>query len=327
LDLVPPGPPPPPPEPLVIAPVPDPFRKSGGLFFLLLLGLFLPGLVAQALHPAAGLAWSEVFVFLVPALIVATGSNLRPATYLGLRRVRLPPVTLALLVGAAGFMVANGVMGLWLKVLPAKIVDTFDVGRLFDVPRGEQVLLAVSASVLAPFCEEVAFRGYLQRTLAARRGPGFAIAATALLFAILHLDPVRFPALVLLGAVFGWLSWRAGSIWPAIVAHATNNGIASGQVLWAGVPSGDTPAPTTPELLLFLALFGAFLALLAAGYRAATPVPPPATDAIALANPADPSTHFSAARVPLALWAAAALGATLLGILALLTGAHRLPAG
>lgn len=322
LDLVPPGPPPPPSEPAVALPAPAPFRKSGGLFFLLLLGLFLPGLVAQALHPAAGLAWSEVFVFLLPAFVVAAGSNLEPVRYLGLRRVGLPPVTLAVLVGAAGFLVANGVMALWVKLLPAWVPETFDVGRVFDAPRSEQIVLAVSASVLAPLCEEVAFRGYLQRTLAIRHGPGLAIAATALLFAILHLDPVRFPALVLLGAAFGWLSWRAGSVWPSIVAHATNNGIASGVVLSQGIPSGDAPLPPTADLLRALAVGGAAFGLLAAGYRAATPSPPPATDAIALRDPADPSTRFRAARVPLALWMAAALGLTLLGALGLHASLH-----
>ena len=74
-----------------------------------LLALFLPGLLAQTLHVFAGLVWSELFVFLLPALVLTTGSNLRARPYLGCA-LRPAPVVLGALAGGAGTLLAMAVM-------------------------------------------------------------------------------------------------------------------------------------------------------------------------------------------------------------------------
>lgn len=288
------------------------------MFFLVLLLLFGLGIVAQALQRTVGLAWSEVFALLLPAAVAAAGSNLRPAPLLGFVRPRASQVVVGALVGGAGFVLANGIMDAWIRLLPARVVRSFDVAKVFEVPFREQVVLAVLASTVAPLCEEAAFRGYLQRTLALRVRPGRAIGVAAVLFATLHLDPVRFPALVVLGALFGWLAWRAGSTWPAIAAHAANNALASGLVLALGAPEAAAPEPPPSFPLVAISVGGLALAFLARVYAAATPAPPPPEAAVERIVPADPSTRFSPARVPPRLWAAAWLGLALLAAMLLL---------
>lgn len=323
MDSLPPGPAQGEPAPSPAAPDaapppgPAPFRKSGLLFFGTLVLLFGPGLLAQSLHPAAGLAWSELFAFLLPAVAAALGSNLRAARYLGLTRARGVHLGLAALVGGAGFLTANALMALWVRLVPEGWADRFDVGRLFEAPLGDRIAIALVATLLAPLCEEVAFRGYLQRTLAIRRGPLVAVAASALLFAVLHLDPIRFPALIVLGLVFGWLSWRSGSTWSSVVAHAVNNGLASIFALASGRPDPAAELPPAAEVARALAAGVVALALLLRAYRNATPVPPPPTEAVALRDPGDPSVRFRLARLPRSAWAAASLGLTLLAVMAL----------
>jgi uncharacterized protein len=312
------------PATLPVALPPPPFRKSGSAFFAALLALFLPGLLAQSLHPAAGLAWSELFVFALPAVLAALGSNLRPVAYLGLTRPGRAPAVLGVLVGGAGFLVANALMALWIRVVPRAWVELFDIGKLFETPIGVRVAIALVASVLAPLCEELAFRGYVQRTYAIRHGHRLAIPAAALLFAALHVDPVRFPALVFLGVVYGWLAARAGSIWPAIAAHAVNNGLASAIALLAARPEAPVEAPPVADVLRALVVGGLALALLLRAYRNATPAPPPPASAIVLRDPADPRTRFDLRRVPGSAWSAAVAGAVLLVAIGLLGGRRAL---
>jgi membrane protease YdiL (CAAX protease family) len=289
-----------------------PGRAEALAFYGVLLVLVLPDLLAQASNRVLGLAWSELFTMLLPAAVAAAGSNLRVARALGLGRARPLPIALGALLGAAGFLAANGVMALWVMVLPDRLLEVFpDVGRIFEGgPVARAVVIAV-AVLLAPLCEEAAFRGYLQRTLLGAMRPAWAIAITALLFAARHLDPVRFPALILLGALFGWLAWRSGSLWPAVAAHAANNALAAGLALLGVGGDAALARPTLVEALGPLLVGGAVTAGLAAAFRSIAPAPA-GPDAVARRDPGDPSTRFRAHLVPRAMWAAALAGAAAL---------------
>jgi membrane protease YdiL (CAAX protease family) len=291
--------------------------KSALAFFGVLLALFPGALLAQHAHPVAGLAATQLFAFLVPALVATAGSNLRLAPFLKLGRPRPALLALGALAGGAASLVAAAVMILTQHLLPRSWVESYDLSRLFEGPRWEQAALVAVAAVLAPACEEITFRGYLQSTLALGRRPRAAIAGGALLFAVLHLDPVRFPALVVLGAAFGWMTWRAGSVWPAVAAHAANNALAAALFLAAGPPRGERPPPSATAALL---AFGAVaLALLLRAVAATSPRPPPTgQEAVVLRDPASPSIHFDPRRVPRPLAAVAAGGAAVLLALALL---------
>jgi len=291
--------------------------KSALAFYGVVLALFLPAMLAQLASPVAGLAATQLVVFLVPALVMTAGSNLRAVPYLRLGATRPALVVLGVLAGSAGYLVAGSIMTATQRVLPESWVKAYDLTRLFEGPEWEKIALALLAGILAPACEELTFRGYLQTTLALRRGPRVAIAAGALLFAALHLDPVRFPALLVLGALFGWLTWRAGSIWPAVAAHAANNGLAAGLLLAAGVPE-PPPSPSLGAIAAALVGGGGALALLVALYRAASPSPPEPGSTVALRDPSSASIVFDPSRVPRALGAIALAGAAALLVLAAL---------
>jgi membrane protease YdiL (CAAX protease family) len=291
--------------------------KSALAFFGVLLALFPAALLAQAAHPVGGLAATQVFVFLVPALVATAGSNLRLVPFLRLGAPRPALVALGALAGMAASLVAAGVATFMHRYLPRGWVDARDLSRLFEGPPWEQAAVVLVAAALAPVCEEITFRGYLQTTLALGRRPAAAVAGAAFLFALLHLDPVKFPVLFLLGAAFGWVTWRSGSVWPAVAAHAANNGLAAAIFLAA-----DPPVDERPPLSWILALLttGAVaLALLLLAIGAAGPRPPPrAEDALALRDPAAPSIRFDPGRVPRPLAAAAAGGVAVLVALSLL---------
>jgi len=297
------------------APRPEPEKSALGFFAAVLALYALLGSGAQALRPALGLAWTEVFVFLLPALAAAAGSNLSPGSFLLLsRRPRLLHMAIATGIGAALFLVASGVMTLSTLLLPASWVERFDLTRLFLGSGAQRLAMALLASLLAPVAEEVAFRGYILSALRTRTRPWPAIAGAAFLFAAMHLDPIRFPAVLLLGVAFGWLAWRSGSIWPAVVAHAVNNGLGSAVATSAG---RDLGADADLASALAVSAVGvAAVAPLALAFWRATPSPPPLAEALAPVDPLDPSIRFRLSRVPGGYRYLAAAGAALLAALA-----------
>ena len=89
------------------------------------------------------------------------------------------------------------------------------------------VLLFVIVVVAAPVIEELFFRGLLQRAVDHRWGQRWAVAASAVVFGAVHLQPLQFPALVLFGLVAALLTERYRRLGPAIFAHVGFNAVAT----------------------------------------------------------------------------------------------------
>lgn len=294
---------PPPPDP-----APAAGHAPGGASFVLLLAALLPaGIAAQGAHPLAGLLWTELFVFLLPAVIVALGSGLDARTWLRLRPAPPRALAAAVPVGLAGWLLGSAAFAAVRALAPAGLVERYDLSRLFEGPPAERLAFALAAGIVAPLCEEVAFRGHLASTLHLRHRPAFAVAASALLFGALHLDPLRAPSLILLGALYGWLAWRTGSVWPAVVAHATNNSVAAGLALWAGGHASGASDPTLGTALAGIGIGAGAVAAAAAAFRAAAPAAAPRT-LLPIRDASDPPHPFRLASVPRPLVAAAAAG-------------------
>lgn len=91
------------------------------------------------------------------------------------------------------------------------------------VEPGKRVWFALAALVLAPFVEEVIFRGIMYPYLKQRIGPRLAVGITSVMFAAIHFNLVIFIPLVFLGVVLTWLYERTDSLLTPIVTHAVFN--------------------------------------------------------------------------------------------------------
>ena len=137
---------------------------------------------------------------------------------------------------------------------------------------GEALGLFLAVAVIAPWGEELFFRGLLQRGLVPHLGRGSAIVASAGLFALCHGGwPLRTGSFVL-GVALGYLVDRCGSLWPALAAHAANN-TAVVLVAWLGVAPSRWLSPPLPPgsaagLEALLAASCGVLALAWSGRRA-----------------------------------------------------------
>jgi hypothetical protein len=84
--------------------------------------------------------------------------------------------------------------------------------------------------IVAPIGEELIYRGFLFRGIAASRlGIIAAIMLTSLLWASLHTDRtlLGFASVLFDGLVLGWLRWRTDSTVPTIAVHGVGNIIAA----------------------------------------------------------------------------------------------------
>jgi len=87
--------------------------------------------------------------------------------------------------------------------------------------------------LIAPFCEELFFRGFLLTGLRHELTPIWAILVSAALFAIAHADPGSFIPLFAIGICLGFLRLRTGSTWANISLHMLNNLLSSVLIILA----------------------------------------------------------------------------------------------
>jgi len=127
----------------------------------------------------------------------------------------------AAVLGLVGLSAAGGAV-IELLRHPLGVTDTIAAALERGAPF--LLLLALFSLGLAPaFAEEVFFRGLLQPNLAQKWGRGPAIVLTAAAFGVFHLDRAQGAVAFVAGLLLGWVAERFGSVWPCIVAHATNN--------------------------------------------------------------------------------------------------------
>jgi sodium transport system permease protein len=118
--------------------------------------------------------------------------------------------------------------------------------------------------VLPAVCEELAFRGFILTGLLRRFRPATAIVISSFLFAVMHMNVFQFLPTLVLGLLLGTLTWRGGSVVPAMLFHLLHNSLlvlisALAQV--EGAAEVTPPGPMVSFVLQALCLIVAFLVL------------------------------------------------------------------
>jgi sodium transport system permease protein len=159
-------------------------------------------------------------------LLVVRHFRLDPREALALRLPR-PGVWVGVLLGApAALLTATGVFRLMqlFMPLPAEVIESFGQSLLpEEIPAWQLIVLL---SLVPAIAEELAFRGLLLHGLRRRFGPVGLALTVGLIFGFFHFQIFRIPATAFLGVLLTFVTLLTGSVFPAMLWHALNNGIA-----------------------------------------------------------------------------------------------------
>lgn len=89
----------------------------------------------------------------------------------------------------------------------------------------ELLIIFLVTSFLAPFSEELYFRGFLYPALEYRMGRVPAMLVASAIFGVIHFDLIRFIPITLGGIWLTYLYEKTGSLYTSITAHAVWNAI------------------------------------------------------------------------------------------------------
>jgi membrane protease YdiL (CAAX protease family) len=207
-----------------------------GLLGGLVLAIIIPPLLVAPFDPSlegdgALLAAQAIFGCLLLTVAIGMASRwrfrpLQPALrLLGIRRFELTAIGL-LLATLLAYYIAAGLFATYvLKPNQEDIGGDLGIGN-------PNTLIAVTAVLeivlLAPVSEELFFRGFLFAGLRSKWTFWPAAILSGLIFGLVHAPTGVTAAIPLaaLGFALCWLYEQTGSVWPCMIAHGINNGLA-----------------------------------------------------------------------------------------------------
>ena len=97
------------------------------------------------------------------------------------------------------------------------------IAELYETLSSGGLVTLVVLVVVAPLTEELLFRGLILHGFLRWYRPGTAIVLSALLFALVHVNPYQFPTGFFAGMLLGWVFVATRSLWPCLFLHALFN--------------------------------------------------------------------------------------------------------
>lgn len=118
----------------------------------------------------------------------------------------------------------GGLEATWRKWEEAGAKTTDEILSVSSI--GAMIVNVLIVGLFTGFAEEMFFRaGFQKLMIQSGMHPGIAIWIAALIFSAVHMQFFGFVPRLLLGAMFGYVYYRTGSIWASALLHGINNSI------------------------------------------------------------------------------------------------------
>ena len=222
-------------------------------------------------HPDFMMFFNALFTVLafgVPAFLFAYLAHPGPGEYLGLQPVRNPKqwrwiplvvlgmVPILMTVGGYINTLNLGETAHELQQVRQNQIDTY----LKGVGGWELLRNLFCLAVLPAFCEELLFRGVIQKfAFSYTKNVVWTVVISALSFALVHLSVYDFLPIFLAGLLLAWVYQQTSSLWLNIAVHFLFNGSQLVLAFWAARNEAFNQAGQNSIYLVIAALVGLLL--------------------------------------------------------------------
>lgn len=229
--------------------------RALGLFFVVVVAFMIvqPLAMQLPLLPQVAIIASQLLVILGGAMIYRAKFARSKLRWPRLNSPGMSIWALGFVLAASvslGFL-ANALGALTVYVFPglapmAEAYQTQIETLLLPEAVEAQILGAIAVALVAPVAEEVLFRGTILPEQRRDQLAYSAILLNGILFSFMHLNPVAFISLAVVGCYFAHITVRSGSLWGAVLGHAALN-LVNGVILVRLID--EVPDPAEVELL------------------------------------------------------------------------------
>lgn len=191
--------------------------------FVMFAYLYL-GSVLEMKYGFGGIFGIQMIIFVLPLLYVLYTKRSILQTY-SFRKTKFMNFVAALFMGCGAMLIGIILTSFVSMLFPteAKMVSS---GLMNELMSDNELLTFAVVALTPAVCEEMLFRGFLFSAFRGRYKIVVSVLLTAVIFGVYHMSIVRFFTTALLGAALAVIVYYSDSIFPAMMMHAINNGIA-----------------------------------------------------------------------------------------------------
>lgn len=191
--------------------------------FVMFAYLYL-GSVLEMKYGFGGIFGIQMIIFVLPLLYVLYTKRSILQTY-SFRKTKLMNFVAALFMGC-GTMLIGIILTSFVSMLFPTEAEMVSSGLMNELMSDNELLTFAVVALTPAVCEEMLFRGFLFSAFRGRHKIVVSVLLTAVIFGVYHMSIVRFFTTALLGAALAVIVYYSDSIFPAMMMHAINNGIA-----------------------------------------------------------------------------------------------------
>lgn len=191
--------------------------------FVMFAYLYL-GSVLEMKYGFGGIFGIQMIIFVLPLLYVLYTKRSILQTY-SFRKTKFMNFVAALFMGC-GTMLIGIILTSFVSMLFPTEAEMVSSGLMNELMSDNELLTFAVVALTPAICEEMLFRGFLFSAFRGRHKIVVSVLLTAVIFGVYHMSIVRFFTTALLGAALAVIVYYSDSIFPAMMMHAINNGIA-----------------------------------------------------------------------------------------------------
>lgn len=225
-------------------------REANTLFILLAFLFLTVGAYVQSRELISGFLITEFGLMAMPVMFYSAVRKKDIRKIFRLNRMPFSAVV-KIMVMAALMVPAVAASNL----ITLFIIDFFGTPINMPIPTastmGEFLLLFAVIAGSAGICEELFFRGAILNGYENEIGKKWGAIFSGLLFGIFHFNPQNLFGPIILGIFFAYLVQLTNSIFAAVIAHVTNNGIGVSLGYVGNLFTSEMPSEVATEGLIF----------------------------------------------------------------------------
>ncbi len=186
--------------------------------------LYMSTVIANVFESTAvQIAGTQAIILIVPFIYALYIKSDLKELY-KLRRFSVKYLLIGIPLMAAGLFLTSTLQNLLLQAIPGLevLLEALEDALLLD----NMFIYVIVVAVLPAICEELLFRGFLLTAFRVEQYPVAAILVTSLMFGVFHMNVFQLITGMVLGSVLGFVTYKTKSIYPAMILHFMNNGIA-----------------------------------------------------------------------------------------------------